>query len=191
MTVYADNGPVYIGYVLAYISDETAELFGDGIAHGIRNVHRGCAGFNGGLDYRIEVPGFSTGGIHRREFNVIDVRPRPFDGIDGHVENFVGGFADHRDMVGRGADERMDPGIGRASERLAGTIDILHDGPGKAAYGRSLDLLSDSPYRFEVFGRRDRKACFDDVHPEFAELLGDFDLLPYREFRTGRSFGVS
>ena len=62
---------------------------------------------------------------------------------------------------------------------------------GERRYAAMLDLGGDGAGRFEVAGRGDRKAGFDDVHAELLDLAGESELLVAVHRETGRLFAVA
>ncbi len=78
----------------------------------------------------------------------------------------------------------------RLSYCFPGLIDIFPDRSGKGGYYRALYLLRNRSDRLEIFRRRTWETAFNDIHSQFCELLGNFDLLSFIEFRSGDLFAV-
>jgi len=50
MAMNADDRFRYVRYFPDNTGNQLAELFGNSVSHGIRNIHRGSAGFNNRFD---------------------------------------------------------------------------------------------------------------------------------------------
>ena len=151
--------------VLHEVPDAAAELVGQAIAGGIRDVHDGCTGIDDGLDDLGQERIVGTAGVFSVELDVLDVAFRMLDGGHRALDALVLGDAELVvDMAGADADARVDTGTLGVLQRLRGAVDVLGHGTGQADDGGVIaSQLGDAADALEVAGAGDRETRFDDV----------------------------
>ena len=92
---------------------------------------------------------------------------------------------------GAGGEEDVNPRVGAPLERLAGAVDVLVVAAGQAADRGAADGFGDPAHRFEVAGRGDGKAGFDDVDAQIDQRLGDLELFVEVHAAAGRLLAVA
>ena len=151
MTMHRPNSPARIGHPLAQRCDQLAELPRHGIANGIGNVYRGCAGGNHRLQQTAQEVGFRTACILGRELDIVGVLARPLHRLDGLFQDLLRHHAQlHLHVDRRARNEGVHaPGF-RALERFAGATDVVLVGTGEAAHSAILDRQRDRFDRLEI-----------------------------------------
>ena len=82
--------------------------------------------------------------------------------------------------------------FGALFQRFPRPIDVGIVAAGQAADGGAANGVGDLPHRFEIAGRGDRKAGFDDVDAQIDQRLGDFQLFSGMfMLHAGRLFAVA
>ena len=190
VTVHADDRVIDVPHVGDDIRDELSELVRDGVSDGVRNVDRRSAGGDGGFNHLVQIIRLGTDRIHRGELDVLALSPGKLDGIDGHFEDFLRRFSHHGTMLGRTADERMQPRLRGAGQSFSGTFDVEPDRAGQTADPGAFDLVRDAFNRLEVFVRRNGETGLDDVDVQTRQLMGNFEFFTRRQRASGRLFGV-
>ena len=71
MAVNADHRLADIGHIFENTCNQSAELFGDGIPDGIRDVNGRRAAFDHFFDYFVQICRVGATGIHRGKLDVI------------------------------------------------------------------------------------------------------------------------
>ena len=191
VAVNADHCLVDVRHPLAEAPDEIAELLRDGIANGVGYVDRCRAGLYGCLNDLAEIPHLGPCGIHRREFHIVAESLGPLHSPHSHLEYLIGALPEHGDVIGRGADEGVQPGLGRSGQRLARPVDVLGQSTGKTADGRPVHLLRDSANGLEVLVGGDRESRLDHVDLQAGQLMGDLQLLSDGERSPRGLLGVA
>ena len=177
--VHGDDDILDANDVVREPLDAPAEVLGQLVARGVRNVHDGRAGLHHGLDHALEERLVGAARVLGVELDVLHVALGVLHAVDGALDALVLGDAQLVAQVGgRDADAGVDARALGALERLGRTVDVLLDRTREAAdhavvTGDAADLLHGA----EVARRGDGEAGLDDVHAHADELLGDDELL--------------
>ena len=80
---------------------------------------------------------------------------RAFNRVHRHLEDVIVAlcFAQHRDMLGRRTDERVQAGFRGSLECFAGPVDVEIHGAGQTTDAGAFDFEGDPANRVEVFVR--------------------------------------
>ena len=169
------------GDELVQAAQERGVLVGHRVADGVRDVDRGRALVDRGLQHLGGELDVGAGGVHRAELDVLDQRAGVRDGgarLAQHV--LARGLQLVLDVdVGRG-DERVHARALGVAHRLGRALDVGRVGACQAGDDRAVHLPRDRLYGLEVTRRGDRESSLDHVHAEPRELLGDLQLLVRR-----------
>ena len=135
-------------------------------------------------------------GVLRAELDVEGVLARPAHSASGLREHLFTRHLEHVFHVLRARrDEHVDARPGRVPQRFPASVDVGDARPRKACDDRSgrtiADRACDRLHRLEVPLTGDGEACFDVVHTEPSQLLGDLELLAGVEGDPGRLLAVA
>ena len=177
-------------------ADERAELGGDRVADGVRDVERRGAGLGHGLvDVEQEVV-LGPRGVLGRELDLGVAAQRlagPLDPADGLATGLVAVDPElvlEVDVAGR--DEQVEVRPLRDADRLDGALGVAVLAPRERRdRDPALGLLGDPADRLEVAGRGGREAGLDHVHLEPRELARDLELLRGGQAGAGRLLAVA
>jgi hypothetical protein len=183
---------VGIGHPFAHHLDEREIFLRDRVTDGIRNVDRGGAGLDGGLDAAAEKVMLGAGAVLAAPLDIVG---EVAGAGDRRYHHLVHGLRLQLQLPlhvdRRGRQEGVDaPALGRL-DCFAGAIDVLLAGAREAAHHRVLGALGDLLDGGEVALRGDREAGLDDVDPHGIEQLGDLELLFMRHGGAGRLLAVA
>ena len=188
----ADDALIYAGHVGFELSNNPAVLVRHDVADGIGYIQ----GRRAGLDYRGQYLDqerhLAAAGVFRRKLDVIDEALGILDGLDGHFQDLCGLFLElvfhvHR----RGRNERVDALLLGRGYGLAGGLDIALISPRQAGDNGSSHLLGYEFARLELDLRGDRKAGLNDIDAQNRQLLGNFELLRYRQRCARRLLAIA
>jgi hypothetical protein len=162
------------------------------ISHGIGDVDGGGTGIDGRFDDVAKEIDFGSGGIFRREFDIIAItgsssHPRDGAGDDLLLRHSQFEFA----VDGRGGEEDVNARGFGSLERFPGAIDILIVAPSQPTDARSPNRLGDRPHRFEIAWGSDRETCLDHIDPQVHQGLSDLQLFGEVHAATGRLFAIA
>ena len=191
--VDADGDVLDAADVVCQALDAGAKVIRHLVAGGVRDVHHGRAGVDGGLDHALKELLVRSAGVLGVELHVLDVLLGVLHAVDGALDALVLGDAELLAQVLRrdaqaGVDARALGGL----QRLGRAVDVFVNGAREANHhgvvaGEASDLL----HRAEVARRGDGEACLDDVHVQAQQLLGDDELLLGVHGRAGRLLAVA
>ena len=94
-------------------------------------------------------------------------------------------------MDGAGGQKDVNPRRLGMLQCFPGPVDVGLVTAGQAADHRPANRLGDLPHRFEIAGRGDRKAGFDDVDPQVGQRLGDLQFFVQVHAGAGRLLAVA
>ena len=178
MHVHGDDGAVDVRYARAHVSHHRGDLARRRVAHRIRQIHRGGAGGDDGLDDAAHVVEIRARGVFERELHVLAAPARIFHRFHRPLERLLARHAQLvlQMQVARG-EERVDARTHRALHRLVGRVDILLERPAERRHDRRLHRLGNAPDALEIARRGDGEARLEHVHAQPFELLRHAHLL--------------
>ena len=110
MAMHREHGLVRVRHALDQRLDEVGVFLRHRVAHGVRNVHRGRAGLDDGLDDAAQILHLAAGAVFGRPFDVVDLVAGARDHRDRCFEHFLRRLVQlHPHMQRRGRDH----GVGR------------------------------------------------------------------------------
>ena len=183
---------VDVGDVVLEVPDQRRELTRYGVTDGIGDVDRRCPRLDRRFDDLGEEPRLGARGVFGRELDVVAEVTCP--------RYFVTRAADdlalcHSQLVLAvdlaGGQKDVDARPGGVTNGIPGSFDVAAGCPCQPRDDRSFDLAGDGRDCFEIAGRGDREAGFDDVHAEFGEGAGELELLLDAHARPRRLLAVA
>src|SRR5579864_5529103 len=158
----ADGAARDVGHALAEGANQATVLLGYRVAGGIGDVDDGSAGVDGGFDHFEQIRWIGAAGIFGVELDIIGVFAREFDGGNGHLQDFSFLFGEGLAVafilkfsgnvnIGS-ADAGVNAGTFGLGQRFAAGVDVIGNGAGKSADGRTVDFLRDELDGLEVLG---------------------------------------
>ena len=178
MAVHGDSGLTDVRDVLLDQTDEVAELLGDGVADGVRDVDGRRAGVDALGEHAVDVIEVGAGGVHRRELDVGAVPGGAGDHGAGHLQHGLLVLLELvHDVDVRAGEEDVDARPGGVLDRIPAGVDVSRHRPCQPGDDGTAHLLRDSGDGFEVAGGRSRKAGLDEVDTQPLQGLGDLQLL--------------
>jgi len=85
----ADDRLVDVGDAIAQHGDRGAHLSWRGVAHGVGDVHRACAGLDGSFDHLAQEVVFGAHRVFRRELDIIAIRGSQFHAFHGALNDLL------------------------------------------------------------------------------------------------------
>jgi hypothetical protein len=192
VAVHAHHRSIDVGDVHFQIANSLRELFGNGVAHGVGDVHRGRSGVDRPFHHFGEEVELGPGRVFGRELDVLAELSRHLDALHGAPHDLLFG---HRELVlamdGARREKDVDTGSGRVLESVPGTMDVELVAARESRDRRALDAPGDLPDRLEVAVRGDGKARFDDVDSELRERSRHRKLCLEAHAGAGGLFAIS
>ena len=191
--VNADGDVLDATDVVGKALDAGAEVIGQLVAGGVRNVHDGCASVNGSLNHTFEELLVCSARVLGVELDVLDVLLGILHAVDGALNALVLRDAELLvQVLGRDAQASVDAGTLGGLQCLGSAVDVLVNCARKAndhgvVAGEAANLLHGA----EVAGRRDGEASLNDVDVKAQQLLSDNELLLGVHGRAGRLLTVT
>ena len=176
----------------AEMSLKNAQVFGRGVADGVRQVDRRRAGGDGRLDDAAQEIAIAARGVLRRKLHIVGELPGAADPVDDLLEARLARDAQLAlEVQIRGREERVDARpLGRL-ERARRFLDVLRPAAGQRRDHRAPHLGRNLPRRFGIGRRRDREAGLDDVDAERVERPGQRQLGGHVHREAGRLLAVA
>ncbi len=191
MAVHAQYDSVDSVDVLRQIAEQAIEFGWHGIAHGVGNVNRCRAGFDGGRNHFRQIGQLGAGRIFRRKLHIINQLARHLYRTDRAPDDLFLGHLEFMLTVNRtGGNKHMDS---MTVGTLYGIVDLLNISgvaTGKSTNNRAEVLIRYGFDRFEIAGRSGREARFDNVHVQFGQRLGNAEFLAERHTTARGLFSV-
>ena len=193
MAVDVEGGAGEFGNVAEEAPDEGPELLGDGMADGVGDVHDGRPGRQDGADHFGEEVGLGAGRVLGAELHVAAEGARAADAFDGAAEDFALGEAELETAVDfAGGEEDVQEGaVAGGTQGPGGLVDVLGYAAGQGRHAGGAYGFGDAADGFGIARGGRREAGFDDVHPQFLELVRDGDLFGHAEACAGTLFAVA
>ena len=145
-------------HVLAQVAEQLGEFIRHRVSHGVRNVHRGGAGFDDGFDHLREEIELGARGIFGRELHVLAEFARDLHALDRGADDFL---LRHVELVlamdGAGGEEHVDAMLRRGLQRPGGELDVAAVAAREAADDRALHLARHRVDTFPVAARGGRE----------------------------------
>ncbi len=192
VAVHGQDHVAHLGHEAVQAVEERGVLVGHRVADGVRDVDRRRAFLDRRGDDLGGVLELGARRVHRRELDVVDEGLRVRDRGAGLVQDVLAGRAELVDDVDvRRRDERVDARSLRVAYSSGGGLHVGRLSSSEAGDDRAIDFAGDRLDRFEVAGRGDREAGFDDVDAEAGELVRDLELLAGVQRDAGRLLAVA
>ena len=176
VTMRGENHSISPGYFGDQTPDQVRTFTRCGVAHGVGDVDRGCAGLDRNLNNARQIIPLGPGRIHRRPLYVVTQVAGMGDRFVDLVGHLIHGEVRDGAVQRRGADKRVNAWLGGVFHGLKATVDVFEVGPCKPADHRILRPARNLGNGFKIAVRGDGKARFDNIYTHFVEHLGDFDL---------------
>ncbi len=177
MIMRGKNRPLGARHAVSQHGENRAQLFWHGVAHGVGNIDRGGARFDGGFHASAQEIRIGAAAVLGRPFHVRRVIARQRHTISYRLQHRVRLHAQFVLHVQRaGADEGVDAATLGGFDGLRGAHDVAGRRTRQAANHRTAHLFGNRLHAFEIAWRGDWEAGFDDVHAEFGQRLGQADL---------------
>ena len=165
---------------LAQRADELSVLGRRLIANGVGHVHDGGSGIDYRIEHRAEIIDLRAPRIFSGKFDLVTQPSRALDRFHRDIKGFATTlvqFVFEMDVAGR--QERMNPWMRGAFQRLPASVDIGGQRAGKSRNRGAANFAGDLLHRLEVPFGCDRESGFDDIHlqpfqlPRHPQLLFD------------------
>ena len=174
VTVNGNDNILEALHLVEQISNQCAELLGQGITHRVRNVDRRRSRGDHRFDHIAEVIPVRPRGIHRGKLDVGRVAPGMSDGGPGLFQSLISRLFQLILQVNvRRGHEGMNARVGRLLDGLPGAVDIVRICPGKTRNLATPDLPGDLLDGKEIPLRGNGKSGLDDIHTQFFQLSCD------------------
>ena len=178
VAVHRDDGLVDVRNAVHHVRDHVVDFLRRGIADRVRQIHRGGARLDDGLDDLAHVVLVRARGVLQGKLNVVTLVPRILDRVDRTGERL---FARHLELVLEVKVARREKGVNawmlRALHGLVGRVDVLDERTAERGDNRLLHRRRNGPHTLEVPRGGDGETRFDDVHAQGLKLMRHADLL--------------
>ncbi|EEF93541.1 hypothetical protein CATMIT_01827, partial [Catenibacterium mitsuokai DSM 15897] len=167
-----------VAHVGTQVFEQRADLAGRGVADGVGDVQRARAGGDRRAADLDQVLGLGAQRVLAGELDVVDIAARLLDRGDGAFQHLLPVQVELVLAVQRaGGDEHMDARLGRAFQRARAGFDVAGVTARQGRQRRGAHFAHDRAHALEVGLRACGEAGLDDVHAEFAERMGEAQLL--------------
>ena len=156
---------------------EVGVFLRNGVADGIRNVHRRRPGLDDRLDDAAQEIHFAAGAVLGRPFDVVDLVAGPGHVGDRGLDHLLRRHVElDAHVQRRGGDHGVDAAAPGELHRLGAAVDVLRMDPRQAGDDGILGAPGDLADRLEVTLGGDREAGLDDIDAHVVQQFGDLEL---------------
>ena len=192
VAVRAEHRFVGIRHPADDLGEKLPRFVGRAVADGVRQVDRGRAVVDGGLDDAAQEIAVASRRVLGRKLHVVGELPRAADAVNDRGQAGVAGDAQLAlEVQVGGRQERVDAAPLGRSERAGGFLDVLRPASRQRGDHRTPDVAGDVRHGLGVGRRRNREARLDDVHSQRVEGARHLHLGRDLEREAGGLFAVA